>query len=227
MNPVIVIGLGGIGSHLVEPLARFLSTLSKPPELVLVDGDAFTTGNRGRQRTGPGDIGLNKAMVHAQRLLSLLPGLRVRAVEQYVSERNALEIISEGALSIVCPDNHATRLTVSRRCQRIRNAAAIFVGNDLRDGAIQIYVRRNGRDLKPRPEQYHPEIASPAERNPADLSCEELAARQGGGQVIFANLMAATLALNAAYALLQGQVPGYGEVFFDVLSNVARTAQRR
>ena len=59
MTPVILIGLGGTGSHLVEPLARLLSTLSHSPELVLVDGDVYSAGNRGRQRTGPGEVGMN------------------------------------------------------------------------------------------------------------------------------------------------------------------------
>ena len=227
MNRVVVVGLGGIGSHLVEPLARFLSSRPTPPELVLVDGDTYTPDNRGRQRVGREEVGVNKAAVQARRLASLLPELRVRSVEQFISNRNAPEIIPDGSLSIVCPDNHATRLAISRRCQRLRNAAAVFAGNDVTDGAVQVFVRRNGRNLTPPPEAYHPEISSPADRNPADLSCEELARRPGGGQVVFANLTAAALALNAAYALLEGKVPAYGEVYFDIVSNRASARERR
>jgi molybdopterin/thiamine biosynthesis adenylyltransferase len=226
VNPVIVIGVGGIGSHLVEPLARFLSTLSKPPELVLVDRDVFSAGNRGRQRTGPGEIGLNKATVHSRRLLSLLPELRVRAVEQFISERNISEILPEGSLILVCPDNHATRLVVSRRCQRLRTVAAVFAGNELSDGAIQVFVRRGGKSLHRPIEQYHPEISAPRDRNPADLSCEELAARPGGGQLVSANLTAASLVVNAAFRLLEGEIPPYEEIYFDCVANRTRTRER-
>lgn len=227
MNPIVIVGLGGTGSHLCEPLARFLSTMAEPPELVLVDGDAYSAGNRGRQRTGPGEVGINKAAAQSRRLLSILPELRVRVVEQFLSERNASEIIPEGSLTIACPDGHAVRLLISRRCQRLRNAAAVFAGNEIHDGNIMVFVRRNGRSLKLPVEQYHAEIASPRDRNPAELSCEELAARPGGGQLIVSNLMAASVALNAVFSLLEGRVPPYGEVFFDILSNKARTIERR
>jgi molybdopterin/thiamine biosynthesis adenylyltransferase len=201
--------------------------LSQPPELVLADGDVFTAGNRGRQRNGPGDVGINKSTVHARRLLSLLPELRVRAVEQFISERNVSEILPEGSLILVCPDNHATRLVVSRRCQRLRTVAAVFAGNELSDGAIQVFIRRGGRNLHRPIEQYHPEISAPRDRNPADLSCEELAARPGGGQLVSANLMAASLVVNAAFRLLEGEVPSYEEIYFDCVANRTRTRERR
>lgn len=226
MNPVIVVGLGGTGSHLVEPLARYLTTRPAPPELILVDGDAYGADNGARQRVDPGEQGINKALAQARRLRALLPGLRVRSLDVFLSDRNAGEVIPEGSLVVACPDNHATRLTVSRRCQRLRNAAAVFAGNDRTDGAVQVYVRRNGRSLKRPVEQYHREVAEPRDRNPAELSCEELAARPGGGQVIFANLTAAALALNAVYSLLEGRVPP-GEVFFDIVQNRANARERR
>ena len=226
MIRVSIIGLGGIGSHLVEALARFLITLPQPPELVLVDGDSYTIGNADRQRMGRTDLGLNKAGVHARRLASLLPGIRIHPVEEFLSERNAGEVVVEGSITVACPDNHATRLLVSRRCQRLRNGAAVLAGNDLSDGAVQILVRRNGRNLTHPPETYHRDIAEPRDTNPADLSCEELAARPGGGQIITANLMAASLALNVVVLLLEGRVPPFAEVYFDTRSNKARTCER-
>ena len=73
VNPVVIVGLGGIGSHLAEPLCRFLSTLSSPPQVVLVDGDTYASDNRGRQRVGREEIGVNKAVAQARRLADLLP----------------------------------------------------------------------------------------------------------------------------------------------------------
>ncbi len=226
-DPIVIVGLGGTGGFVAEALSLYLGVGDPRRDLVLVDGDAYTASNLSRQRMGPGDIGQNKAAATARRLVSHFPALRVRPVEGFLSERNASEHLPEGSLILVCPDNHATRLAVSRRCQRLRNVAAVFAGNERSDGAIQVAVRRGGRSLHRPIEQYHPEIAAPRDRNPADLSCEELAARPGGGQLVSANFMAASLVVNAAFRLLGGEVPPYEEIYFDCVANRTRTRERR
>jgi len=224
---VTLVGCGGVGSWLAEAVARYLASLPQPPNLVIVDGDAYSRENAARQRIGPQDIGVNKAIAIARRLSSILPELSIKPVDRFLGERNAAEIIGEESLTIAAPDNHATRLAISRRCQRLRNGAAVFAGNEMVDGAVQVYVRRNGRELQPPPERYHPEIAMPRDRSPAEMSCEEIAARPGGGQVIFANFTVAAIALNVVYALLHGRVPTYTDVFVDVEQNRARATTYR
>ena len=97
-------------------------------------------------------------------------------------------------------------------------------GNDYEDGNVQVYVRREGRDLTPSLARYHPEIADPRDRNPAALSCEELMAA-GAPQLLFANLMVASLMLNAFYALRQGRL-NYSEVYLDIVQNLSRAVSR-
>jgi hypothetical protein len=57
-------------------------------------------------------------------------------------------------------------------------------------------VRQGGADLTPSLSRYHSEIAHPQDRNPAELSCEELLAA-GAPRPRFANLTVATLSRNA------------------------------
>ena len=121
-------------------------------------------------------------------------------------------------------DNHASRNLVSRHVATLSDLTLISGGNDYEDGNVQVYVRREGRDLTPSLNRYHPEIADPQDRNPAALSCEELMAA-GAPQLLFANLMVASLMLNAFYALRQGRL-NYSEVYLDIVQNLSRAVSR-
>lgn len=226
MRRIVVIGLGGIGSHLVEPLARYVSGIVDRVELHLVDGDSYSPGNADRQRMSTGQSGVNKAEVQAGLLRPQFPKLSISARAEFVGDRNVAEIIVEADTVFACVDNHATRKVVSDRARRLRDVLLISAGNDRTDGNVQVYWRQNGRQRTAALDRFHPEIRFPTDRNPADLSCEELAALPGGGQIIFTNLTAASLALNAYYAATTARLP-YGEVYFDVLVNKARPVERK
>jgi hypothetical protein len=121
-------------------------------------------------------------------------------------------------------DNHPSRLLVSTHAGTLKDATLISGGNDFHDGNVQVYVRRDGANLTPSLSRYHPEIAAPRDRNPADLSSEALAAA-GAPQLLFANLTVAALMLNAFYAWQQGAL-GYSEVYCDLLENLTRPVVR-
>ena len=97
-------------------------------------------------------------------------------------------------------------------------------GNDFVDGNVQVYLRRLGRDLTPSLSRYHPEIAQPQDKNPAELSCEELMAA-GAPQLLFTNLMVASMMLNAFYAFTLDHLT-YSEVYLDILENLTRPVAR-
>jgi hypothetical protein len=121
-------------------------------------------------------------------------------------------------------DNHASRHLGDRHAGTLRDLVLISGGNDYADGNVQVYVRREGRDLTPSLARYHPEIAQPQDRHPGELSCEELMAG-GAPQLLFANLMVASLMLNVFYALRQGPLP-YSEAYLDIRENVCRVVSR-
>ncbi len=126
---------------------------------------------------------------------------------------------------LLCVDNHATRRTVSRRVSALCDALLISGGNDgvgadssgtARHGTygnVQIHVRSAGADLTPSLERFHPEIATPADRSPAELACTELLASTP--QILFTNLAAASAILNALLLALSGELH-YPELAFDI-----------
>jgi len=222
---VVVIGLGGIGSLLVEPLARYLNAVNTRKELFLVDGDAYSSSNADRQRMNEGDAGQNKAEVQACLLRSHFPNLSIQAKPVFVGPRNAGEILAEEDVVFLCVDNHATRKLVSDQARRLHDVLLISAGNDYTDGNVQVYWKEHGRQRTAPLDKYHEEIRYPRDQNPAELSCEELARLPSGGQIIFANLTAAALALNAFYASTLTH-PSYGEVYFDIRTNKVQPTER-
>ncbi len=236
MNPsssssrrAVVIGLGGIGSWLVQGLAPLLQYDAESWTLVLVDGDEYEEKNRNRQCF---EMLGSKADIQAQWVSKRFPRLAVRPITEYLSADGAdgtcpvSEAIRSGDTVFVCVDNHKSRKMVLDHCAKLRDAVLISGGNDYTDGNVQIFVRCNGQDATVRPDKHHPELAAPRDKAPWELSCEELAA--SAPQLIVANLQAATIMLSAFYSLEQGKYDlEKPEVYFDVVACAATPRVRR
>jgi len=215
------IGIGGIACALLPFLCRYLQYSGERTRLTLIDGDHFEPANAPRQafmRLG------NKAEVKARELAQEFEGMSLRAVPEYLTVANLHDLIREGDIVFLMVDNHASRHLVDGYATALRDLTLISGGNDYEDGNVQLYLRRAGRDLTPSLGRYHPEIAQPSDRSPAELSCEELMAA-GAPQLLFTNLMVASLMLNAFYTLRLGS-PGYGEVYLDIRQNLCRPVTR-
>ncbi|MBM4302382.1 MAG: ThiF family adenylyltransferase [Deltaproteobacteria bacterium] len=221
MLEIKAIGIGGIGCALLPFLCRYLQYSGEGARLTLIDGDRFERGNAARQAfSGLG----NKAEVKSRELAREFEALAFRPMPEYVTEDNVARLIGAGEVVFLMVDNHASRHLVSRHAASLADLTLISGGNDYEDGNVQVYVRQGGRDITPSLARYHPEIASPQDRNPAALSCEELMAA-GAPQLLFANIMVASLMLNAFYALRQGRL-NYSEVYLDIVANVSRAVSR-
>lgn len=221
MLEIKAIGIGGIGCALLPFLCRYLQYSGQPARLTLIDGDSFERANANRQafeRLG------NKAEVKARELAREFEALSLRAVPEYVTAANVPHLIAAGDVVFLMVDNHSSRRLVDQHAAALPDLTLISGGNDLEDGNVQVYLRRQGRDLTPRLSRYHPEIARPRDRHPAELSCEELMAA-GVHQLLFTNLMVASLMLNAFYVLSR-ELPGYCEVYLDIRQNLSRPVNR-
>lgn len=222
-----IIGLGGIGSNLAEPLCKYLVALhrkegnKKQESLVFIDGRSYKERHDARQvfhRLG------NKAEVTVERLRVLYPSLMIEAKPEYVTRDNIFLFIQEGDTIFLGPDNHWIRLLVSRRCSQLKNALVICGGNKLTDGSVQIYRRIRGKNVTPPLTHLHPEIEHAPEHNPTDAGCEELA-EEGREQIIPTNLMAAAHMLCAYWAVTQGK-EDRTEGWFDIATGTARFVRR-
>jgi len=220
---ITVIGLGGVGTILIERLCRFLNySTDYDAELLLVDGDDYEVKNYERQEFN--QMG-NKADVKSTELMLKFPEVPVDSFEAYINETNIAEVIRERDIVFLCVDNHKTRNIVSNYCRQLNDITLISGGNELTDGNVQTYIRAGGKDLTPDLCAYHPEIANPEDKLPEEQSCEELS--NATPQLYFANLGVATIMCWSFYkAIVKGQVDQQSEVYFDILQQSVNAQTR-
>jgi molybdopterin/thiamine biosynthesis adenylyltransferase len=219
-----VIGCGGIGGFLADPLVRFIghsdayraagvsTTLC---DVALIDGDKFEHRNSARQHF---EETANKAEEKARILRKNHPRIFFRPVPEYLTENNIIMNVREGDVVFCCVDNHTARRLVAERCEELDNVVLISGGNDEVDGNIQIHVREDGVDITPSILKYHPEIQNAEGDNPGDDDVERMGCEQQVDtepQLLFANQMAANL-MNIAFRNWAEDRLDYGEVYFNI-----------
>jgi molybdopterin/thiamine biosynthesis adenylyltransferase len=210
-GPIKIIGLGGIGSILSEKCSRFLNYSEIKTKITLIDGDEYETKNLERQEFV--NMG-NKAKVKMFELQSRFKNMEFESFPFYVNEKVIDTLIESGNIVFLAVDNHKTRKIVSDYVKTLDDITLISGGNDYIDGNVQLFVRKGGEDITPSLTDYHPEIDTPDDKSPDDMSCQELA-EAGEPQLYFVNLMAATLMCCTFYNVLQGDYK-FSEVYFDI-----------
>jgi len=213
--PILIIGLGGIGTILSDKLCQFLhyyqGGLSNdenfaremgvdPPifdniNICLVDGDTYEVRNRQRQdfsQIGP------KAEIKERDLQDIYGRLSYESINEYVTEENVSDIINENNVVFICVDNHKSRRIINTHCKTLQNVIVFSGGNGFHMANSQRYIRRNNVDVRPDLTKFHPEIVESGNDHPNDLGCEELA--QAEPQLVFANMGAAFSMLIAFYS---------------------------
>jgi len=221
---IIIIGLGGIGSVLSNTISRYLNY---HPEIdnvriTLVDGDNYEDRNLERQEFN--EIG-PKAEVKKIELSYLFRNIEYDYVYDYVTEDSLQNLVYDGDIVLLAVDNHKTRKIVSDHAKQLDNVLLISGGNELLDGNVQIYARKEGKDVTPSLTDYHPEIAEPSDKSPAEMSCEELA-QAGEVQLYFTNLSVATLMCWAFYNVVFRSDAQRSEIYFDMAKMVADSKAR-
>jgi len=214
---ITIIGLGGIGSILCERLCRFVSYApdfrEKKITVNLIDGDSYEMKNKERQEFSKYG---NKAKIKEFELKLQFYELLINSFPVYVNEETIPEIIRENSIVFLCVDNHKTRMIVSKYCNTLDNVILISGGNDLTDGNVQVYIRKEGVDITPDLCAYHPEIENPADKLPEEMSCEELSHSEP--QLYFTNLGVATIMCWAFYNVVVKGDYQKSEIYFDISS---------
>jgi tRNA A37 threonylcarbamoyladenosine dehydratase len=122
---VCVIGVGGVGSWIVEALAR-----SGVGALTLIDLDDVCITNINRQLPAlEGTIGLPKVTVLARRLALINPECRVTEVLQFIGEGNAADLLKENFNFVVdAVDRMSIKACIIGTCHE-RGLPVITVGS--------------------------------------------------------------------------------------------------
>ena len=216
-----VIGSGGIGTALLPTLSRLVNFGSVEydfdgAEVDVIDGDIFEESNRPRQQFR--DRG-NKADTTVKPLEDEFPNVEFRSRPVYITEGNIELLIKEGDLVFLCVDNHATRLLLSKHCEKLENVTLLSGGNELVDGNVQVFRRIDGENYTMSLTELHPEILEPDDENPGDKEeekeegCIEMV--ESAPQLLVTNFMVAALMLEAFHHYLMDTLD-YDEMFFDM-----------
>ncbi len=149
---VLVIGAGGLGCPALQYLAA-----AGVGCLGVVDDDVVDMGNLQRQILYTmEDVGKQKALVAAERLKAMNPGVTINALSVRLNSHNAMEIISPYDLVIDGSDNFPTRYLVNDACMLA--GIPLVYGSVFRfEGQVAVFnlewnaVKTNYRDLFPLP----------------------------------------------------------------------------
>lgn len=227
----VLVGAGGTGSILYPSLLRYLGATHRHRDedalLAVIDGDTLAYSNLDRQLYPGSAVGANKA----EALVALYPvpgNLIVTPIPQYLGEDNIEKFIQTADTILIAVDNYAVRALINDRVKNLDNATVINGGNEESDGSVQIFVREDGKNITPPLDHCHPEIAYAEKDDRRKLSCQQISDLPGGGQTLVANMMSATLILNALRLIHDGaDYRNRHEQFFDMTTVKMRPADNR
>lgn len=109
---VVVVGVGGLGTPVIQYLAA-----AGVGELSIVDGDVVEESNLQRQVIHAGNIGLNKAESAQKFVNELNPDVEVITHPFFVEPDNVLELVESYDVVVSCPDNFKTRYLLNDACK--------------------------------------------------------------------------------------------------------------
>jgi len=114
---VCVVGIGGVGSWVVEALAR-----SGVGALTLVDGDDVCVTNVNRQLPAlTGTVGHPKVAVMAERVALISPSCRIAASAGFYTKSNSDELLGQPFDFVVdCMDRMSIKSHIIHECRRLR-----------------------------------------------------------------------------------------------------------
>jgi hypothetical protein len=224
-----MVGAGGTGTHLIGSLLPYLDRHHRDAgtewQCVIIDGDAYDAGNLERQLFDPTFVTTNKAEAMAQ-TYARYP---VIAVPRFIGRNDLQQMMDENDTAFIAADNHSIRALVQERALQLRDSTIISAGNELHDGNVQLFVRRNGKNETPPITFLHPEIVFLDEEDRSGMSCQQVAEMPGGGQLILANAAAALHMLTALYRLhyAPSHKLDWTELQFDLLGDTTHYLDMR
>ena len=111
---VLIVGCGGLGGNLISIFSRI-----GVGALRIVDGDVFEQTNLNRQLFSEIPVlGQNKAKVAADRIARINPDITVDAVQTFLTEENALELLRCCDIAVDALDNIPGRRILAAACEK-------------------------------------------------------------------------------------------------------------
>lgn len=225
---IIIVGVGGTGSHLVSFLTQMMCNDSKYSEsrIVLVDEDVVETKNLKTQKFLPVDVGKNKAEVLSERYSSVY-NRDILYIDRFITCKEdiaQLIISSQHVVNIIvsCVDNNAARKVIDdffndNKYAPMSEIIYIDTGNSAGTGELTgqtvLGYKRYNQIVLPSVSTYFPQMLKEEEPDPEEegLSCAERMLRNA--QNIGANITSACTTFN-----LINSVVGYNTIPGDLFT---------
>ena len=111
---VLIVGCGGLGGNLISILSRI-----GIGHLRIVDGDVFEATNLNRQLFSEIPVlGQNKARAAADRVAWINPEITIEAVETFLTEENAADLLAGCDIVMDALDNIPGRRMLAAACEK-------------------------------------------------------------------------------------------------------------
>jgi tRNA A37 threonylcarbamoyladenosine dehydratase len=135
---VAVIGIGGVGSWLVEALAR-----SGIGSMTLFDADDICMSNSNRQLPAmDGNFGKNKADLMQLRCQAINPDMQINAVPAFITPANMAESLNDGFdLVIDACDSFRVKVELIAWCRRRKQKLIVIGAAGGRTDPTQVRIR--------------------------------------------------------------------------------------
>lgn len=140
---VLVVGAGGLGSHVLPILAS-----SGVGTIGIVDNDIVSASNLPRQTLyGIKDIGKSKVALASKKLKALNPDVSIIKHNLYLNKNNATHVIKNYDLVIDCVDNFASKFLINDVCLKLKIP---FVSAGVSDykGQVMTCIPGKSKDFK-------------------------------------------------------------------------------
>ena len=143
---VLVLGLGGVGSYVVESLIR-----SGVSDITLVDFDTIDITNLNRQlMTNLDNIGEYKVDVLEKRIKSINEDVKIKKIKDFIDLNNIDILFNDNPSYIIdCCDSIPTKKELIRKClkRKIKFITCMGTGNKLDPSKLEIIdVRKTSYD---------------------------------------------------------------------------------
>ena len=225
---IVLIGAGGIGSHLALFISRYLRSekfASHEMKISIIDKDKIENKNLERQSFTHQE-GFKSVYLKDQCILAHWGSdniLKVVSINKYVTEENIDSFDLEDSYIFLCVDNHWARKIINRKVLTLKNAVLISAGNELIDGNVSTYMRVNGETVGSDLEYLDPSITDSVTPEEERANCGGVFVTQP--QIIWTNLQAAVMAGQVFANLMDGLLPP-DVIYFDAQNFAQRTEKR-
>lgn len=137
-STVLVAGIGGVGGHAADAIARM-----GVGKIILVDNDTVSVSNINRQMVATTEtVGRLKVEVMAERIRAINPDCEVIALPLFITKENADDMISEHSPDAVvdCIDNVSAKIAMICACaeQGRYIFSSMGTGNKLNGGELRV-----------------------------------------------------------------------------------------